>query len=76
MYQAISLLETLMKHSDIQEILDFFSSSSHAAVDLLFWWGFWSHLWLLAGEVSREEKAESSHERYQRCCQQALTVDW
>lgn len=36
MYQAISLLETLMKHSDIQEILDFFSSSSHAAVDLLF----------------------------------------
>lgn len=24
MYQAISLLETLMKHSDIQEILDFF----------------------------------------------------
>lgn len=67
-----------MKHSDIQEILDFPPPppSLHAAVDLYFDEAFGLIFDYLPEKFQRREgKAASSHERYQRCCQQALTVD-
>lgn len=64
-----------MKHSDIQEILDFSPPSLHAAVDLYFDEAFGLIFDYLPEKFQERGKAASSHERYQRCCQQALTVD-
>lgn len=64
-----------MKHSDIQEILDFFLSSLHAAVDLYFDEAFGLIFDYLPEKFQEREKLRLHMKRYQRCCQQALTVD-